>query len=247
MSSLPAVRPVSVEIVNGHATTTSLDIAEHFGKRHDTVLRAIRQLDCSPEYHARNFAEMVVEKQIGSGAIRKDPAFRITRDGFTFLAMGFTGAQAARWKEAYIEAFNKLERALVSSVVPSEQNLDRIAWEMCHAMWHEIRKALAHEAMVNGEVSGARVLVSCDVEGRGQAQALHPYDLLVSAEQYEAMAEGLALHMAATRAIEHGLRMSNVVLAKFNKRPEDVARWLDRSHVPLNVRAGELSISQREI
>lgn len=99
-------------VVNGHATTTSNQIAEHFGKRHDTVLRAIRNLECSPEYHARNFAEMVVEVEIGSGATRKDPAYTITRDGFVFLAMGFTGKEVAQWKEAYIEAFNDMEAAL---------------------------------------------------------------------------------------------------------------------------------------
>jgi len=102
----------TLAIINGHATTTSNQIAEHFGKRHDTVLRTIRNLECSPEYHARNFAEMVVEVEIGSGATRSDPAYTITRDGFVFLAMGFTGKEAAQWKEAYIEAFNAMESAL---------------------------------------------------------------------------------------------------------------------------------------
>ncbi|MGI9701007.1 Rha family transcriptional regulator [Pseudomonas aeruginosa] len=37
----------------------------------------------------------------------------MTRDGFTFLCMGFTGEEAARWKEAYINAFNKMEQALI--------------------------------------------------------------------------------------------------------------------------------------
>ncbi len=48
---------------------------------------------------------------------RKDPAFRITRDGFTFLCMGFTGKEAARWKEAYINAFNQMELALKAQPV----------------------------------------------------------------------------------------------------------------------------------
>ena len=108
----PAATPVLVELVGGQPTTTSLDVAAHFGKRHDTVLRAVRQLDCSPEFHARNFAAMETEVQIGLGKVRKAPAFRLTRDGFTFLCMGFTGKEAAKWKEAYINAFNEMERAL---------------------------------------------------------------------------------------------------------------------------------------
>lgn len=111
-ASTPAATPVLVELIDGQPTTTSLDVADHFGKRHDTVLRAVRQLECTPEFHARNFAEMIVEAEIGKGATRSSPAFRLTRDGFTFLCMGFTGKEAARWKEAYINAFNQLEHTL---------------------------------------------------------------------------------------------------------------------------------------
>ena len=115
-----AIATPDLEIIGGQIITTSRQVAEHFGKRHDTVLRAIRNLECSPEYHARNFAEMVTEVEIGSGATRKSPAYRMTRDGFVFLAMGFTGKEAAQWKEAYITAFNKMEQELLSKreVIP---------------------------------------------------------------------------------------------------------------------------------
>jgi Rha family phage regulatory protein len=102
----------TLAIINGHATTTSNQIAEHFGKRHDTVLRAIVNLECSPEYRARNFAETFQTVEMPNCATRQDKAFTITRDGFVFLAMGFTGKEAAQWKEAYIEAFNAMEAAL---------------------------------------------------------------------------------------------------------------------------------------
>lgn len=111
----------TLAIINGHATTTSNQIAEHFGKRHDSVLRAIRSLDCSPEYHLRNFAEVFHEVEGGQGATVKYPAYTITRDGFVFLAMGFTGKEAAQWKEAYIEAFNAME-ATLQHAAPSQEN-----------------------------------------------------------------------------------------------------------------------------
>lgn len=101
-----------ITIVDGHAVTTSIAVAEYFSKRHDDVLKKIRALDCSPEFHLRNFAEVVREVPGGDGAIRKMPAYQITRDGFAFLAMGFTGKKAAKFKEDYIEAFNRMERAL---------------------------------------------------------------------------------------------------------------------------------------
>jgi phage regulator Rha-like protein len=38
--------------------------------------------------------------------------YRLTRDGFVFLTMGFTGAKAAQFKQWYIEEFNRMEAAL---------------------------------------------------------------------------------------------------------------------------------------
>lgn len=112
MQALEKASPVQVELVDGQITTTSLDVAAHFKKRHDTVLRAIRLLECSAEFIARNFAAIQIDIDLGIGRTRKGQAYRMTRDGFAFLAMGFTGKEAAKWKEAYINAFNRLEQEL---------------------------------------------------------------------------------------------------------------------------------------
>lgn len=97
---------IHLELIDGQPTTTSLDVALHFGKRHDAVLRAIRNLDCSAEFAAHNF----VASDYTDSSGRRLTQYRMTRDGFTFLCMGFTGTSAARWKEAYISAFNALEQ-----------------------------------------------------------------------------------------------------------------------------------------
>lgn len=98
----------SLAVVDGEIKTTSLAIADHFGKAHPHVLEKIRNLDCSPEFSQSNFrlAEYLDEQG------KPRPIYELTRDGFTFLAMGFTGPRAARWKEAYIRAFNEMETAL---------------------------------------------------------------------------------------------------------------------------------------
>lgn len=90
--------------------TTSKQIAAAFGKRHDHVLRAIRSLiDQLPhEDHALNFGEMIVLADVGKGAVRSDPAYKVSRDGFALLAMGFTGQKALFFKVAYIKAFNAM-------------------------------------------------------------------------------------------------------------------------------------------
>lgn len=121
MSSLvqsPVVLPANaVAIVDDHAVTTSLKIAEIFGRNHKDVLRAIRDLsDAAPaDFHGRNFAPMSREVTIGNGAVRTEQCYHITRDGFVLLVMGFTGRLATAFKIAYIERFNAMEQAIAPS------------------------------------------------------------------------------------------------------------------------------------
>lgn len=108
---VPTELPDLVTIENGKATTTSLKVAEVFGKDHKHVMRSIRELDCSDDFRRSNFGLTEVELQAGA-VKRKSPMYHMTRDGFVFLAMGFTGKRAAKFKEKYIEAFNKMEQTL---------------------------------------------------------------------------------------------------------------------------------------
>lgn len=104
-----------VTIENGRAVTTSIAVADFFQKRHDDVLRKLRSLDSSPDFNARNFA--AVEYTDAKGESR--PAYEMTKDGFVFLVMGFTGKRAAAFKEAYISEFNRLEAELTKSLTPA--------------------------------------------------------------------------------------------------------------------------------
>ena len=94
------------------AVTTSLVVAKLFLQASRRCAEKIRTLDCSPEFCARNFAETSISVNQPNGGTRKLPCYQITRDGFAFLATGFTGKRAARFKEAYINAFNQMERSL---------------------------------------------------------------------------------------------------------------------------------------
>ncbi len=138
-------------VVEGQITTTSQQIAEHFGKRHADVMRAIKRLECSAEFTERNFAQVITEFVNGKGGVQKAPAYRITRDGFVFLAMGFTGKEAAQWKEAYITAFNKMEAELLKKVTrPYDPviDYDRIS----PAQAQDLKEIV--EAIVKAEVQG---------------------------------------------------------------------------------------------
>lgn len=98
-------------VKDGRVVATSLQVAEKFGKRHKNVIQAIESLECSREFFRLNFQPIEIEVKVGFG-IRKDLAYEMTRDGFAFLAMGFTGKPAAAWKEKYIAAFNAMEAGL---------------------------------------------------------------------------------------------------------------------------------------
>ena len=97
-----------VSIHDGKLTTTSLIVAEHFNKAHRSVLTSIRRLECSPEFTEHNF--LLSQYKDNSG--KENPCYNITRDGFMFLVMGFTGKEAAVWKERFINAFNAMEKKL---------------------------------------------------------------------------------------------------------------------------------------
>lgn len=107
ISTRQAIVPLVVAN-GGEPTTTSTVVADRFHKRHDTILRAIRNLQCSDEFGRRNFAEISITDSCG----REQPAYRITKDGFMFLAMGFSGRDAAALKELFISAFNRQVREI---------------------------------------------------------------------------------------------------------------------------------------
>lgn len=99
----------------GQPAARSDIVAHHFNRNHKDVLRDIRKLraKCPESFYRRNFAPIEINTLLPhSGGIRKDRAYLLTRDGFSLLVMGFTGAEAVKWKIRYIEAFNTLETAV---------------------------------------------------------------------------------------------------------------------------------------
>jgi len=84
--------------------TDSRRVAKAFGKRHGDVLRAVDRLDCGKAFSQRNFASRDYLDDRG----KRWRLVEMTKDGFMFLVMGFTGKQAGRIKVAFIDAFNAM-------------------------------------------------------------------------------------------------------------------------------------------
>lgn len=101
----------AVFIQDRQVKTTSLKVAELFNKQHKDVLRKIESLDCSSDFTSAHFCAHV--QTIQAGAVQRESKYyEMTKDGFMFLVMGFTGAAAAKIKEAYINTFNQMAAML---------------------------------------------------------------------------------------------------------------------------------------
>ena len=98
-----------VFLKNEEALTDSLSVAEMFEKRHDHVLVKIEKiLNDSPEKSGQCFHKTRYKDNSGKLNVK----YLMNRDGFTFLALGFTGRKADAWKWKYIDAFNAMEKII---------------------------------------------------------------------------------------------------------------------------------------
>lgn len=144
---------ISISNENGKLVTTSRNIAEVFGKEHKNVIRAIESLECGEDFTRLNFELSEYVDPTG----RKLPEYLITRDGFTLLAMGFTGKEAMQFKLAYIQRFNELEtqqarprelstKEILLMALKAEEEKERLALQV---------QELAPKAVVHDRITTA--------------------------------------------------------------------------------------------
>jgi Rha family phage regulatory protein len=104
-----------VFIQNDRPVTDSLTVAESFEKRHDNVLKDIRELGCSEEFRLLNFEESTYINQQN----KEMPKYYITEQGFTLLVMGYTGQKAMQFKEKYIMEFHRMREEIQKQKLPA--------------------------------------------------------------------------------------------------------------------------------
>ena len=100
------VASIDVKEYEGQPVVSSREVANNFEKQHKHVLESIENIK------AENSAvtKMFIESSYKAGTGKNYKEYLLTRDGFSLLVMGFTGAKALQWKLKYIEAFNKMEQ-----------------------------------------------------------------------------------------------------------------------------------------
>ncbi|HAP5502276.1 Rha family transcriptional regulator [Enterococcus faecalis] len=102
------------------AVTSSLQVAEVFDKQHKDVLETIDTKIQSAENSA-HYQIMFAEGEYKDSRGRKQRLYYMNRDGFSFIAFGFTGNKADTFKLKYIEAFNQMEKEIQQPKLPTSQ------------------------------------------------------------------------------------------------------------------------------
>lgn len=111
------------KIIEGRPVTSSRIVAEYFGKRHNDVLRGIRDLIEKNTDLSKSFIAREEQIETSNGASRSNPVFLMDQKGFCILAMGFTGAKALEFKCAFYDEFERMKHELEAptTITPAEQ------------------------------------------------------------------------------------------------------------------------------
>lgn len=135
----------------GQVVTTSVKVAEYFGKNHRDVTRSIKELLTSAQFCAHLFIESEYPDNYG----RMQPMYLMNRDGFSLLAMGFTGAKALEFKLAYINAFNEMEEKLRNN--QCTKYAERIVKKQIKEFNQSLQETLAIGRKKHGSIYGGMI------------------------------------------------------------------------------------------
>lgn len=196
-----------VFIKNDIPLTTSRTVAEKFDKQHQHVMRDIRDIISQVEDESkigRMFHETTYADKYG----RQKPMYTMTRDGFSLLAMGFTGKKALEFKLKFIDAFNRMEQALsVPQIERDARWLEtRQGTKISHRPFTDAIKLLISHLRQHGEkredgyIYGHLTNImqnACGVR-RGQRDNA-PVANLNKLDQVQSMIANLILRLLATR------------------------------------------------
>ena len=165
---------------NDTARVNSLFVAKFFEKDHKNVLRDIKELDCSDEFRRLNFEQSSYKNDQG----KRQPCVDMTRDGFTFLAMGYRGKKAAKFKELYIKRFNEMEK-FIRTLVTARKEFPLLTENI--KLIHDNPKPyhFSNECdMINRIVTGMSAKQFRQAHGIAKGESIRPF---LSPEQIELM------------------------------------------------------------
>lgn len=164
---LVEVRKLNKREVN---VVTSLDVAETFEKEHYHVMEDIREIQS--KISTPEFSGLFYEGEYKASNGKKNPMYYMNRDGFTLLAMGYTGEKAMRFKLAYINQFNQMEELLKGKLIEREKGI-----VVRQAFTKALKESGEDERMHNHAYSTYTDLVYKAVFGRNAKQLREEYGI----------------------------------------------------------------------
>lgn len=250
---------------NGQAVASSRDIAEHFEKEHKNVLRDIANLVAQNSAAKSMFYETTYENRG-----KQYPMYLMNRDGFSLLAMGFTGKAALEWKVKYIEAFNAMEKTITGGKLPKSHTDPAVAAERARVMGLNAKCRVAGQMLKLWQAAG--------VEPQYQALAMQGYYPGLSLPREALKENAVALLDATTIASHLGITSNSgkphamavtAIIRKIGKLSADeytmtpycknghdgvsiqytdsvevkVAHWLEDNHYPATISDGGKNLS----
>lgn len=161
------------------AETDTFKVALAFKRGHKDILRKTRAVikSCSPQFAERNFTLCHENNDLQNG--KPQPFYKMTRDGWMMIVMGFTGAEAIRLKEAFIAAFNWMADVIKNNILSMEQERNEVMLEFMKEKdvasmsgrllnrWGRIKKPQLLNRIAEIEEKGQLLLPNVDSKGHG--------------------------------------------------------------------------------
>lgn len=127
----------SIKTLDRKMFVTSRFVADQFSRAHRTVTKAIQDLECDEDFRVQNFLQSDFVNAQG----RTYQEYTMSRDGFMFLCMGFTGKEAALIKQRFIQAFNVMEDILLKQ---AEKQQDKLEWKAARSQIKLVRHSFTN-------------------------------------------------------------------------------------------------------
>lgn len=213
---------------NGQVVVSSREVAENFGKEHRNVIQSIENIS------AENSAvtQMFFKTTYTAGTGKSYPMYLMNRDGFTLLAMGFTGKEALEWKLKYIDAFNQMEQKLTNPEPESTEMLLSSALIAANSVIDTERKKLkaleAENAKMKPDSDYAKAMLLSD-ESLTTTQIAMNYGM--SARKLNQILRGLGIqHTVNKQWIPYQKYLGNGYVVGHpielpNGKTKEVTRW----------------------
>lgn len=196
---------------NGQAFCSSRQVADEFEKRHDNVLQDLRNLECSNKFRLLNFQESTYKNEQG----KKQPEYLMTKDGFTFLVMGYRGKKASQFKETYINRFNQMETFIKNLF---EAKVDFPEFTQAIMDQHEEPKHyhFSNELdMINRIVLGMTTKQFKETNGLGKVSSIRPY---LKPEQAEAVKNLQRIDIGLILAVPDFQQRKQMLTEQYNRK-----------------------------